>query len=243
MIGEIQHMEYKEYEEKILQGLTEKYNRDFEIVELTYEVSGRRGDFYRAACREVGGERIFNSYYYPNATNMPELTESIENFDKKPELTDEYSETALNVKFEEYLVRNIDGVILAIADTDFGVYPITFDEVCKGVTYCLFDGNIEVDTRIKLFADKSIADKPSYEKVIINGLLKSSIMVMSVDFVYIDEINKDMMNDKYHNNTYMFRDRIVEDNCTERCVWYIVQKNRGIIKVKEIKGGEEHGVY
>ena len=57
-------MNHNDYSEKILKELSDKYDKTFEIVKLSYEVDGENGNYYRAVCKEKDSENTFVAYYY-----------------------------------------------------------------------------------------------------------------------------------------------------------------------------------
>ena len=238
-IGVCGCMNHNEYSDKILSELSTKYNKEFEIVQLTYEVSGNGGNFYRAVCKEAGGTTTFVAYYYLNGSDylLPdEIDQEAVANNSEPYLVDEYPNLLLNVKMADYLMQEIPGVLFAMTDIHAFNHTLTLADVEKGLEHCVANGEFDAQAKLYLFVDDSIEDKAQYEKELVQKILALNISEQTIDVAYIAKSNEQAVKDAYQDDIYMIEERLEEDEKVVRYSWYMAERGQGIVEKKDVKG-------
>ncbi len=150
----------EDYSKKILNELSKKYNKEFEIVQMTYEVSGERKSFYRAVCKETGDDRTFVAYYYLGDSERlsSDKTTDTEANNRESFFVDEYVNLSLNRQYENYFTENYKEVLFAISDIEFYDHILSKDEMKKGLEYCISNEDYNTHSKIYLFINFVIYD-------------------------------------------------------------------------------------
>lgn len=231
-------MNHEEYSKKILDELNSRYNKDFEIVKLTYEVDGENGNYYRAVCKEKDGHNTFIAYYYLNGSEYL-LSENVDDEIKvlkgEPLLIDTYPNLLLNLKVAEYLANN-RGVLFAVVDVGAFDHTFSLNDVEKGIDYCLSNENFDVQSKVYLFASNSVEKKEQFEKEITQAILSMNAYKQSIDIAYIADKDLQAIKSKYYDDIYMIEDRLAEDEKIIRYSWYFSERGKGIVEKKDVKG-------
>ncbi|MBE6766524.1 MAG: hypothetical protein E7550_02940 [Ruminococcaceae bacterium] len=218
-------MNHNEYSQKILDFLTQKYKKEFEIVDLIYEVDGDRGSFYRAICKEKEEGIEFISYCYLNGTAyllFEETDETISSPNKEVEIQDDYCECVLGARFAKYFKeKNIDALAI-VAEIGAINYKFTLDDIANGFEYCLSNSDFDVRMHMCVLASNAICDKNSFEKNVIEGVLKFNSYYSVIDFAYAVDNFDEQNSVDYASDVYSFEESATND--------YIVEYNRYLAK-------------
>ncbi len=237
MIGACGCMNHQDYADKILAELENKYNKSFEIVKLSYEIDGENGNFYRAVCREQGGNTTFVAFYYLKGSDYllsDELEEDFSTADE-PILIDSYSNSLLNKAYVSFLEENAD-ILFAISDVNFISHSLSKEDVDQGLAYCLFDGRFEAISKVYLFADQAREDKEQFESELLQWLSDYKILQQSIDIAYIPAKDIEAVRDEYQDDTYLIREKLKNDSRVSRYSWYLTEAGNGIVSKNDVKG-------
>lgn len=239
VIGACGCMNHNEYSKQILKELSDKYDRTFEMVKLSYEVSGEKGNYYRAVCKEPNSENTFVAYYYLNGSEYllsEQVGDECNASNDEPLLVDTYPNLLLNLKVAEFLEKDNPDILFAIADIGAFGHAFTLGDVEKGIDYCLSNETFEVQSKLYLFANDNIANKEQFEKDICQKILSMNALNQSIDIAYISENNLQSVKDEYHDDIYRIEDRLEDDENIKRYSWYYAERGQGITEKKEVKG-------
>lgn len=232
-------MNHEEYSKKILDELNSRYNKDFEIVKLTYEVSGNAGNFYRAVCREKDKDKTFVSYYYLNGSDylLSENNEiNDEKSDNKPVLVDEYINLCLAEMYNDYISKLDNSILFVTTEMSFNENAPTFADLEKGLEYCLSASNYKTLAKVYVFANNGIAEKTSFENEMLQKVSNLDLYQQSIDIAYINENNREEVKGNYQDDTYMIRDKAKNDDNIFRYVWFLMENEKGVVNQKVVKG-------
>ncbi len=238
-IGACGCMNHEEYSKKILNELNNRYDKEFEIVKLTYEVSGNAGNFYRAVCKEKGSEKTFVSYYYLNGSDyLLSESKSIseEKSGDKPLLVDEYVNFCLAEMYSDYISELDSSILFVTAEVSFNENSPSYADLEKGLEYCLSANNFKTLVKVYVFVKSDISEKTLFENELINSASNFNVYQQSLDFAYINENSSQDLRDKYLDDTYMIRDRIKSDDSVIRYIWFLMESEKGITNQKVVKG-------
>jgi len=153
-IGVCGCMNHNEYSDKILKGLSDKYNKEFEIVKLSYEVDGENGNYYRAVCKEQDTENTFVAYYYLKGSQYllsEDVGDELKVSKDEPLLIDTYPNLLLNLKVAEQLSKD-NGVLFVVADIGAFEHTFTISDIEMGINHCLSNESFDVQSKVYLFA-------------------------------------------------------------------------------------------
>lgn len=238
-IGACGCMNHEEYSKKILDELNSRYNKEFEIVKLTYEVSGSSGNFYRAVCKAKDNDNTFVSYYYLNGSDYL-LAENNEANDKKsdnkPLLVDEYINLCLAEMYSDYISRLDNSILFVTTEMSFNENAPTFADLEKGLDYCLSASNYKTLAKVYVFANTNISQKADFEDELINKVSNFDLYVQSFDIAFIDESNCEEIKNRYQDNTDSIRDKAKRDDDITRYVWFLTESSKGVVTQKVVKG-------
>lgn len=199
---------HKNYSKEILEELSKKYDKDFEIVRLRYEFNGQ-GTYYRAICKEKNDDRTFVAYYSPN--------------EEEP-LSDEYGNLYLGDLYSDYILKSDDNILFALADVTFNEKSPTKSDIDKDLEYCLNLDNYEALPKVFIFINNSVADKETFERNFLKQNSSLNIYMQSIYFVYIDENDYQEVKDRYKDaSEYLLDDKLQEDNITHRISYWLLE--------------------
>lgn len=230
-------MNHNEYSKRILKELSAKYNKEFEIVQITYEVSGDSGNYYRAVCKEQNNANTFIAYYYMNGTDFllsEELGETPNNAENQPLLVDEYCDLLIDEQMTKHLLDINADVLYTISVLDPVNHVFTVEDTENGLIHCF--ANYDINGELYLFLNNAVDEKSRTEKQIIENLIEINMNVVNINFVYIDSNDKAEISKKYNNDVYSMERRLREDDMVTRYSWYTFNRNEGIISSKDVKG-------
>ncbi len=239
MMGACGCMNHQGYAEEILEKLESKYDRDFEIVKLSYEVDGEHGNYYRAVCKEPERENTFVVYYYLNGFDylLPDVVGDIMGISKEePSLSDSYPNVLLNLKIEEYFTDNVPGVLFAMSDAGVSGYKLTIDDVEKGIEHCLSNRDFDAQSTLYLFLSDSIENKEQFESDLVQKILSMDVYKQSISVAYIADEYIEAAKAEYYDDTYRIEGRLREDICVTRYSYYLAYRGQGIISKRNVKG-------
>lgn len=230
-------MNHNEYSEKILKELSAKYDKEFEIVQLTYEVSGDGGNFYRAVCKAKDSETTFVACYYLNGTQyLLSSDETIQETKNEPILVDEYCSLLLNEKFIDYLLSRELGISHAVVDIATVKHALTFEDVSSGVEYCLSNNSFDVKVSAYVFISSDETDDTDFENKIINKFKGLNLYRCNLVIAYVSEGALPTVKDDYVNDIYMIEDKMRNDDRIVLYKRYSISEELGIELKEEIKG-------
>lgn len=237
-IGVCGCMNHNEYSDKILKGLSDKYNKEFEIVKLSYEVDGENGNYYRAVCKEQDTENTFVAYYYLKGSQYllsEDVGDELKVSKDEPLLIDTYPNLLLNLKVAEQLSKD-NGVLFVVADIGAFEHTFTISDIEMGINHCLSNESFDVQSKVYLFASNSIENKEQFEKDITQTILSMNAYKQSIDIAYIADADVEAVKREYSDDIYMIEDRLTEDEKITRYSWYFAERGKGITEKKDVKG-------
>ncbi len=198
-------------EEEIISELSQRYDKDFEIIRLRHEFNGQ-DTYYRAICKEKNDSRTFTVYYNPDEENS---------------LIDEYINMAISDSYSTYIAESNDDILFALVETNFSGERPTSACLEEGVKYCLDLNNYTASTKNYIFIKNDVADKENFEKSLIEYSLDSNIYNQAVYFIYIDEADYQEIKDKYNDVYILSVDSGVpplkEDDKIRRVTYWLVK--------------------
>lgn len=212
-------MNNKDYSGEILQELEKKYNKTFEIEQMTLEFSGDSGKYYRAVCKEPNSGKSFVVKYY---------------YDDK-ELYDEYCTMLLNEKFIDYLVSSDLEIAHAVAEIITVKHVLTVDDVNKGVEYCITNEDFDVKVSAYIFLDQSLAINSEIENKIVNMFVEKGIYRCSLDVVYMSSDSLSSAKAEY-SDVYLIDDSLEKDVRVNIYRRYLISKESGAQLTEVVKG-------
>ncbi len=228
-------MNHGEYFEKILNILFKKYNREFEIVRLIYEVDGEHGNQYRAICREISSGIKFVARYYLNGSDfflLDDIDEEIKSLAKEPELVDSFCECLIAFDFAEYIKKTNKDVLYSNAIVKAVEHDISQEEIERGTDYCLEKSDYDVIVNVCVFADKNLTDKKTFEKNIVDEVLRKTQYHRTINIAYIDVAVLSDIKDDYTNDFYRLENRLMDDARVEVYSCYLAREDN-VVKLRE----------
>ncbi len=208
-----------DYANIILNELERKYNKTFEIEQITHEFSGDSGEYYRAVCKDAESGKSFVAKYYAD--------------DK--ELFDEYCALLLNEDLINYLTSSDLGIAHAVVDVITVEHVLTMDDIAKGVEYCLSNEDFDVKVSAYIFLDKSFADNTEIENKIVDKLTKQEIYRCGLDVIYMSGDALDSAKNEY-TEVYMLDDSLEKDARIVKYRRYLISKESGALLTETVKG-------
>ena len=212
-------MDHKDYENEILNELERRYNKTFEIQQLTAEFDGNSGKFYRAVCKPADGGNLFVARY------------SCE----KKVLYDEYCDMLLKEDIAQYLVSGDLGISYAVVNVITVGRALKAEDVAKGVEYCLSNDEFDVKVAVYAFLDQSLAADGEAEKKILDKLLSLDIYRCNLDVAYMTSDGLVAAKEEY-TDVYRLGDRLEEDGRVSGYKCYIMSRESGIQSTQIVKG-------
>lgn len=238
MIGACGCMNHKDYSDKILEELESRYEKKFEIVQLTYEVSGNAGNYYRAVCKDSETEVEFVACYYLNGSDSLlsvglDVTSTVKK--GEPFLVDEYCIALLNEQFAAFLVSEDLNIEYAIADTITVAHSLTIEDLSKGVEFCLSNDEFDIKATIYLFITDD-ANKNASEKAITDRIMELDLYRCNVDVIYVPLEYMDAIEDDYSHSLSSIEDKLEDDSRISSYRRYAISRGKGITLTEEVKG-------
>ncbi len=212
-------MNQKDYSDEIVNELEKKYNKTFEIEQLTLEFSGDSGKYYRAVCKDADiGKSFVAKYYY-----------------EEKELFDEYCALLLNEAFVDYLISSDLDIKHAVVDIITVKHILSVDDVNKGVEYCLSNEDFDVKVSAYIFLDQSSATSAEIESKIVDKLSEQEIYRCSLDVIYMSSDSLNFAKDEY-TDVYMLDDSLEKDVRVKAYRRYLISKDSGAQLTETVKG-------
>lgn len=222
------------YSSVIQDELTQKYNRNFEIVNLYYEVDGANGGYYRAICREAGDTSQFVAYYYLKNTDHFNLN-TARSTDGEYVLVDDFCNLLMNKKYAGYL-SGFCTEALHIVTESVTKQEITLTDIEKDESLFDFKNHPNIKIKAYFFVPGSIENKDAYGIALANKIAELGVERSVLNLIFTDLKSTAEIKAKYKNDTYMLDNNFNQDNNIVYYLRYFTEASNGIVSEKCVKG-------
>ena len=231
-------MNHQEYIKKILDELGRKYEKEFEVVQATYEVSGNGGNFYRAVCAEKESGVRFASWCYLNGSDyqLPEEAETLfRKANGEPTVLDEYCVALLNKQFAAELMAADMKIKFAIADTKTASCSLTIEDLSRGVQYCLSNDALQTKATVYLFITEE-TNRSELREAIIQHMTQLNLSRCNVDIAFVSDDDLNAVINDYAVLPLFIDSMLANDPRVSAYTQYAISREKGVTYSNAVKG-------
>ena len=223
------------YKDAILSFLKNKYNEQFEIIELYLEFNGDIGLAVRALCKSSAYTDTFLSYCYFDPSMTDEKVKIDEN---EYSLDDEYSEVVLQNKLlllVDQAYQYDESIFVGCKVGFLGRYP-SADELNKGMEFCLHNDELRAHVKFYILTSGSSKAKELQGKVE-DFIVHHRPYKGYVYYAVSSKFNKADIVQEYFENQHDFGNYLTSSNLADTVEFTLYKIDAGLQERRIVKEG------